>query len=150
MRYTEGGSILRVTRWTNPGNAGRKSQSRVARPVLLVIACAALLSLCSIFVFVTLDARHDVEREVALSAANLTSAVAHDVDRNIELLDLSLRSAVESWEDPMVRSLSPGLRQKVMFDRSADADGTGLMLILDADGVVQANSKTINPKPDVF
>ena len=87
----------------------------MARPFLLVVACAALIALCSIFVYVTLEARRDVGRNVETSAANLTAAVAHDVDRNIELLDLSLRAVVECWEDPAVRSLSPALRRKIML-----------------------------------
>ncbi len=122
----------------------------MVRPALLAVACAALIALCSIFVFVTLEARRDVGRGVATSAANLTAAVAHDVDRNIELLDLSLQAVVDSWSDSAVRSLDPMLRQKVMFDRSADADGSGMMLVLDANGVVRASSRSASPAPDVF
>ncbi len=141
---------MRTLSWLSPETLSRLIRSRVARLLMLVVASAALIALCSIFVYVALGARRDVARNVETSAANLTAAVAHDVDRNIELLDLSLRAVVESCEDPAVRGLSPALRQKIMFDRSADADGSGSMLVLDADGVVRANSKVLDPKPDVF
>ncbi|MBY0380466.1 MAG: sensor domain-containing diguanylate cyclase [Xanthobacteraceae bacterium] len=88
-----------------------------------------------------------VNEQVATNVAALT---AQDIARNIELYDLSLQSVVEGVTDPDILYQEPGLRQKILFDRSATAPGLGSILVLDAKGDVTMDSLSLNPQPENF
>ena len=117
---------------------------------LFAVVSGSLLAICMIFGLVMYDSRRDVSREVEISASNLASAVAHDVDRNIELIDLSLQAAAGAWSKPAVQTLAPELRDLVLFDNSATAQGIGVLLVLDKSGMVRASSKPIDSATTSF
>ena len=110
------------------------------RGPLFGMMCTALLALCVIFGVVAYQTRQSAGRDLTVAAENLVSATAHDVDQNLETLDLTLRSIAQAWGDPDIQALSPGLRQRVLFDRSAAARTADTLVVLDQDGTVQATS----------
>lgn len=123
------------------GRLDQRDEGATRRRVLVALMVAALVAICAVAVLMMIESRRDVGRGVAVSAGNLAAAVAHDVDRNIELLDLSLQSAAKGWGNLEVQSLSPSLRDMVLFDSSSSAQDVGPVFILDETGTVRAASK---------
>ncbi|MDI1264145.1 MAG: sensor domain-containing diguanylate cyclase [bacterium] len=79
------------------------------------------------------------------AATNLVSSLASEIDRNIELYDLSLQAAVDGMKNPEIKSISPELRQVVLFDRASTAKDMGSIQVLDAGGKVVIDSRTLTP-----
>jgi diguanylate cyclase (GGDEF)-like protein len=90
-------------------------------------------------------ARRD-RAQAELAARNLVSSLGNDIARNIELFDLSLQAVVEGLRNPQVMSLSPELRQLILFDRSTTAKNIGSLLVLDRDGKVLIESRSTSPR----
>ncbi len=67
-------------------------------------------------------------------ATNVAALAAQDIARNIALYDLSIQSVVEGIADPDILYQEPGLRQKILFDKSATAPGLGTLAALDEKG----------------
>ena len=116
----------------------------------VALLSAVLMAIVVIFGAVTIDSYRAVRRDLASAAASVASAVAYDVDRNIELLDLSLQGVTQSWINPAVQALDPRLRNFVLFDHSATAQGIGPIVVLDPNGVVQASSDSSVPEHASF
>ncbi len=76
-------------------------------------------------------------------AANLTAAIAQDIARNIELFDLSIQGVLDSLQDPTVAAVSRRLQQLILFDRAAAAPYLGAILVLDANGNLVMDSRTL-------
>lgn len=90
-------------------------------------------------------ARRD-RAQAELAARNLVGSLGNDIARNIELFDLSLQAVVEGMRNPQVRSVSPELRQLILFDRSTTAKNIGSLLVLDRDGNVLVESRSLLPR----
>jgi diguanylate cyclase (GGDEF)-like protein len=73
-----------------------------------------------------------------------------DVQRNAELYDTSLLGMIATWQQPELRSISPALRQQVLFDRSTTAPYKGDLVILDETGAIIADSVSVIPREDNF
>ncbi|WGS18406.1 MULTISPECIES: sensor domain-containing diguanylate cyclase [unclassified Bradyrhizobium] len=83
-------------------------------------------------------------------ATNLVASIASEIDRNIELYDLSLQAVVDGEKLPEINSISPELRQVVLFDRAATAKDLGSILVLDTVGNVTLDSRTLMPRKANF
>lgn len=90
-------------------------------------------------------ARRD-RAQAELAARNLVSSLGNDIARNIELFDLSLQAVVEGLRNSQVMSVSPELRQLILFDRSTTAKNIGSLLVLDRDGKVLIESRSTSPR----
>src|SRR6185295_3847487 len=84
------------------------------------------------------------------AAANLIASIASDIERNIELYDLSLQAVVDGLKLPEFKSISPELRQVVLFDRAATAKDMGSIQVLDASGTVTLDSRALDPAAKNF
>lgn len=82
------------------------------------------------------------------SAANLIAAISSEIDRNLELYDLSLQAVVDGMKLPELSRISPKLRQLVLFDRAATAKDMGSIFVLDKNGTVIIDSRTLTPRAD--
>jgi diguanylate cyclase (GGDEF)-like protein len=83
-------------------------------------------------------------------ATNLVASIASEIDRNIELYDLSLQAVADGVKLPEINSISPELRQVVLFDRAATAKDLGSILVLDTSGDVTLDSRTLTPRKANF
>ncbi len=110
------------------------------RAALPALTALVLLLICLVFTFVMAAWHRDVGRVLGASGESVAAAVAGEVDRNIELLDFSLRGIVEQWDMPEVQALSPRLRDRVLFDSALRAPGFGMVMVLDRDGLLVAQS----------
>ena len=91
------------------------------------------------------DYRHAKE-----GATNLVASIASEIDRNIELYDLSLQAVADGEKLPEIDSISPELRQVVLFDRAATAKDLGSILVLNSAGDVTLDSRTLTPRKANF
>ena len=84
------------------------------------------------------------------SANNVVQLIDADVQRNAELYDTSLQGMISTWQQPEVMSMSPPMRQLIMFDRSTAAPYKGDLVILDETGDIVADSLSVIPREDNF
>jgi Cache domain len=110
-------------------------------PIVLIVICLSALS--ALFL---LDARPAAWERASDVAARL-AAVASDMSHNFETLDLSLQAVVENLKQPGIEQLRPELRNLVLFDCSATARHLGSILVLDEDGNLRFDSRTLTPAP---
>src|SRR5271157_2334182 len=123
-----------------PGHSERRGPALTTRTVL--ICCAlAMLSIFMLCGWMLSDASDDATREADQAAANVASAVEQDVARNIELFDLSLQAVIAGLQLPGLADLSPEMRRRVLFDRSASARYLAFINALDENGNVIADSQ---------
>jgi diguanylate cyclase (GGDEF)-like protein len=108
------------------------------------------IGFCAICVFFLLDARRTTWDQAKQSANNIASVLQTDIERNIELYDLSLQAVVDNLKEPDLDRISPALRQLVLFDRAATAKYLGAIQVLDSNGTVILDSKSIHPRPESF
>ncbi len=100
---------------------------------------------CVICALFSLDVRRSAWDQARISAANLVAAIESDIERNIDLYDLSLLSVVENFRRPGLDRLTPEIRQLVLFDRAATAEYMGSILVLDRNGTVVLDSRSLDP-----
>ncbi|HEX7907452.1 MAG TPA: diguanylate cyclase [Paraburkholderia sp.] len=99
------------------------------------------------FTFLALyDSREDELRHAVENARNLVTLISRDLGRTINLYDMSLRGVVLDAERPETWTLSPYLRERVLFDRGLGSPISGDAYVLDAQGRVKA-SKSGNLYP---
>jgi len=102
------------------------------------LAALALVFFCTAMLW---DARVDATRAADQQAANLAALVEQDAARNIALFDLSLQAVIGGLQLPGLASLSPEMRHRVLFDRSASARYLAFINALDENGSVIANTQ---------
>ncbi len=104
-------------------------------------AIAILLGFVAIAGYSLIDARNATRQNAVQASENLTAALAHDIDRNITLYDLSLQTVVAGLKLPQLPEMSTTVRQAVLFDGSASAEGFGTTFVIDEHGAIQIASK---------
>ncbi|HEY4141823.1 MAG TPA: diguanylate cyclase [Pseudolabrys sp.] len=113
---------------------------RVIVPILLVV-----LSFCAICGYLLLEARRTTYERAADVAKGLITAIEADIGRNFETLDLSLQGVVEGISLPEFDRFDPVVRNLILFDRSATARHLSKLYVLDKDGKIILDSKSLNP-----
>lgn len=104
-------------------------------------AAAILLGFVAIAAYTLGDAWQTTWNNARQSSENLSAALAHDIDRNITLYDLSLQTVIAGLKLPELAQMAPELRDAVLFDGSASADGLGATLVIDEHGGLQIQSR---------
>ena len=119
------------------------------RPVkrLAVAIFVVVVGFCAICGKVLLDARHAAWERAGEVAAGVVSTVTSEIARNIESYDLSLQAVIEGLAYPEIVDVSPALRQRLLFDRSAAAKHLHAITFLDENGIVRLDSRTPSPRP---
>jgi diguanylate cyclase (GGDEF)-like protein len=92
------------------------------------------------------DSREDELRHAVENARNLVTLISQDLGRTVHLYDMSLRGVVLDAGRPETWTLSPYLRERVLFDRGLGSPISGDAYVLDAQGHVKA-SKSGNTYP---
>ena len=123
-----------------------RATSRPAKRLAAVIFVVALC-FCAICGKVLLDARHAAWERADEMAVGLVSTITSEIARNIESYDLSLQAVIENLAYPEIVSISPKLRQRVLFDRSAAAKHLHAIAFVDENGIVRLDSRTPFPEP---
>ncbi len=113
---------------------------RVIAPILVVVLC-----FCAICSYLLIEARRSTYERAADVAKGLISAIEADIGRNVETLDLSLQAVVDGLALPEFERFDPVVRSLILFDRSATARHLSKLYVLDKDGRVWLDSKTLSP-----
>ncbi|RMN12208.1 MULTISPECIES: sensor domain-containing diguanylate cyclase [Pseudomonas syringae group] len=132
--------------------SSRPAQLQWSRPELMLIL-GSLLSVSAILAIVAsllLRERDDAAQTAARSAANIVRLIDADVMHSAELYDSSLQGMISAWQRSDLKSLSPELRQLVLFDRSTAAAYKGDLVLLDNKGELLADSLSVTPRDDNF
>jgi diguanylate cyclase (GGDEF)-like protein len=93
--------------------------------------------------------RRDHEHAL-VAATNLTASIQSEIARNIELYGLSLQAVAEGLQLPDFERIDPALRQIILFDRSASARDLGSIMVLNEQGNVTVESRTLFPRKDNY
>jgi diguanylate cyclase (GGDEF)-like protein len=115
---------------------------RVVAPILLVILC-----FCALCGYLLLEAHRTTYERAADVARGLVTAIEADIGRNIETVNLSLQGVVDGLALPEFDRFDPMVRNMILFDRSATARHLGKLYVLDANGKLYLDSKSLNPSP---
>jgi hypothetical protein len=134
--------MLGANRKTNDARAANRPAKRLAAVIFVVALC-----FCAICGKVLLDARHAAWERAGEMAVGLVSTITSEIARNIESYDLSLQAVIENLAYPEIVSISPELRQRVLFDRSAAAKHLHAIAFVDENGFVRLDSRTPFPEP---
>jgi len=114
---------------------------------LLLLGLAVTLSFSCICGAVLWQMRAKDFDHSRTAATNLVASLASEISRNIELYDLSLQAVVDGMKLPDIGVIRPELRQVVLFDRAATAKDMGSILVLNAEGQVMLDSRSLAPAP---
>ena len=90
------------------------------------------------------NARRDYTR-AAKAAENVVAAISAEITRNFELYDLSLQGVIEGLRLPEIAFVPAPLRQQILFDRAATAKYLGSIFVLDRNGDLILDSRTVEP-----
>jgi len=124
----------------------RRSGAQQSR-ALIVGACLMVACVTGVVGWSLLDARQGAYDRAVQNSQNLTAALAHDIERNLESYDLSLQGVIEGLKFDEVRTVSPELRDQILFDRAAQAQFLGSVLVLGENGETLIDSRSITPRP---
>jgi diguanylate cyclase (GGDEF)-like protein len=124
-----------------------RAKSRSHRLKVLVPVVLVTLSFCALCSHVLIEARRAALERAGDAAASMVVAIESDVIRNVEALNLSLQGVIASLGQPELASLSPELRQRVLFDHSSGSRPFGAILVTDANGRLRYDSRNPTPKP---
>lgn len=102
-----------------------RAKSRSHRLKVLVPVVLVTLSFCALCSHVLIEARRAALERAGDAAASIAVAVESDVIRNVEALNLSLQGVIANLALPQLESLTPELRQRVLFDHSSGSHPFG-------------------------
>jgi PAS domain S-box-containing protein len=124
---------------TRPSAAVAAGATRRQR-LWLVLGAMLVLGVLGLTSWIELDARRIALNGAVQASENLVVALSHEIERNIESLDLSLHAVIDGLRLAEITSVSPELRNSILFDRSTTAKHVGAILVVDAFGNVIIDS----------
>ena len=83
-------------------------------------------------------------------ATNIVELINADIKRNIELHDAPIRAVVNLEQTQAFANLPPEALHAIKFGQLSTSRTLGAMLVLDAQGNVIADSRSLVPRPDNF
>ncbi|MBX9710764.1 MAG: sensor domain-containing diguanylate cyclase [Xanthobacteraceae bacterium] len=128
----------------------RSALTRSSRAFIWSATACGLLVLLTFFVIIGYDFYRYTLAMNEQSATNVASLTGQEIARTIELYDLSIQSVAEGITDPDILYQEPGLRQKILFDKSATAPGLGAIVALDDKGEIFMDSWSEHPRRGNF
>lgn len=112
---------------------------------LSIFNLLSIVGLCAVSAFMLWQLRSDAGRRSEVTSRSLIQVLGSDIARNIELYDLSLKAVADGMKLSKVVTSNPELRQMILFDRATTAAGFAYILVIDRNGNVIANSRTLEP-----
>ncbi|WP_432260696.1 sensor domain-containing diguanylate cyclase [Cupriavidus sp. TMH.W2] len=97
--------------------------------------------------FALVQMRRDAMDNAGVAAANLALTLERSITRNLQIHELSIGGVVEAMHDPALLTQPPALRQRLLFDRSINAEDMGSLLVADANGKLVYDSHQWPPRP---
>jgi diguanylate cyclase (GGDEF)-like protein len=120
-------------------------QKRAPIKRLIAVGLAVTMSFLAICGFVISGMADRDYAEARKSSENLVATLSANIARNFEVLDLSLQAVVEGMRLPDFDRIDPMLRNMILFDRSTTAQDVGTILVLNRDGSIKVDSRSLTP-----
>lgn len=121
-------------------------QKRAPIKRLIAVGCAVTLSILAICGFIIRGMADTDHAQARMSSVNLVATLAANIGRNFEVLDLSLQAVVDALKLPEFERIDPVIRNMILFDRSATAHDVGSIMVLDRDGNVMIESRSLTAR----
>ena len=121
-------------------HAALRPPARAGSGPLLVIRGLTLagiglaLGMAALGAIVLVDARRDAWQQASMASNNLASALERDIARNIATIDLSVQGVILALQRPGLAEASPEVRHMALFDRAANAEYLGALVVTDRTG----------------
>ena len=119
------------------------ANSRVKIAFASAAMIAVLIAFCTVLGAVMLKAKKNAFDTAARTETSLVNALTGELALNMQTIDLSLQAVVDNLQYPGVDQLKLGLRQLVLFDRAAQAKELDGILVLDENGDLIMDSRTL-------
>lgn len=113
-------------------------------PVALSFSVAVIF--CAVAATMLVDMRHNARRQAEEGARNLVNVIQQDIARNADVIALSLGSLVDAVTRTDLDTVTPELRQLVLFDRFATAKSLGSLVTFDEKGELHFDSAGVQPR----
>ncbi len=128
--------------WSSPGKVPRRVSWLVGETgwALLAIIIACLMLVVAVW-----QVRQSAEWQADRTASRLAEAIAQDTERDLEQLDLILQTVMAGDQTPASRSLTPGGRNALLFERTPRDRYIDFVNVLDQDGSVLATLRPDDP-----
>jgi diguanylate cyclase (GGDEF)-like protein len=117
---------------------------------LIALGLTVTIGFFAVLGTVLWDSRERDREQARQAAANLIATISSDIERNLELYDLSLQAVVDGMKIPAFSDLQPEVRRLILFDRAATARDMGSIFVLDKDGSVIIDSRTLTPHQENY
>lgn len=126
----------------------RPHGSRVS-PATLIVPTAILLTciMAGLVVMALTQMRSDALASASEASSNLALTLERSISRNLHIYELAIRGVVESVQEPGVMALPSQLRQRLVFDRSVNAEDMGSLLVTNREGDLVLDSFSWPPRP---
>jgi PAS domain S-box-containing protein len=131
-----------------PRNGASPSRRTIA--LLLAGAAAVTAGVVALTAWMLWDAHRLVWQNAVRSSQNLAVAFEEDIGRNIAIYDLSLQAVIDGLRQPAIWSMTPELRNRILFDRAATAEHLGALFVLDETGKIVLDSRSPVPRRGNF
>lgn len=117
---------------------------------LIALGLTVTLGFTTVCAMALWESRNRDREQARGAAVNIIASVSAEIARNFELYDLSLGAVVDGLNEPGISTLSPRMRQLVLFDRAATARDMGSIFVLNKFGAVILDSRTETPPADSY
>jgi diguanylate cyclase (GGDEF)-like protein/PAS domain S-box-containing protein len=107
---------------------------------LLLFALLLTLAIGSLFGSVVYNSRIDSLQRAKETNHNVLTSVERALDRSIFFADMALRDMVTLLAEPTLDSLTPRLRDLILFSGAASTSGFGPTMVLDERGYITASN----------
>ena len=107
---------------------------------LLLFALLLTLAIGSLFGSVVYNSRIDSLQRAKETNHNVLTSVERALDRSIFFADMALRDMVSLLAEPTLDSLTPRLRDLILFSGAASTEGFGPTMVLDERGYITASN----------
>ena len=136
--------IIPPSKRTPPRAGTRQVRALVAGACFIVVGILLLVG------WSLRDSHRTTLDHAVQTSQNLASALAHDVEHNLASYDLSLQGVIEGLALDEIKTVSPELRNQILFDRAATATFLGTIIVLGEDGQVLIDSRSIKPRSTTY
>lgn len=117
---------------------------------LIALGLTITLGFSAVCAMVLSESRKRDMDQARKSAVNIVATIGSEVARNFELYNLSLEAVVDGLNVQGLSTLTPKIRQMILFDRAASAKDMGSIFVLDKSGSVILDSRSDKPRVENY
>lgn len=122
-------------------------QHIVSQRLLMTFASLSIMAILSIVGFFIHHDYIDDKKQATRSASNIVQLVDRNISEVMRLYDDVLNGMIKTWQSAPLNSLPEDIQHQLLFSRAQDAPSDDGFFILNAHGVVVADSRTAIASP---